>query len=89
MAIERGEHPKWDSYVQTITARQAEELWEIQRINVFDLTKIWPQAQFLLRQVETLCLNENAKNCFAEIEQIAFNPFHMPPGKTAHFRMSY
>jgi catalase len=25
-------------------------------------------------------LNENAVKCFAEIEQVAFNPAHMPPG---------
>ncbi|KAK0759105.1 hypothetical protein N5P37_008594 [Trichoderma harzianum] len=79
-AIERGEYPQWDLCVQTMTPKQAEELWETQKINVFDLTHCWPQAQFPLRKVGELCLNENVKNYFAEIEQVAFSPSHLVPG---------
>ena len=79
-AIERGDYPKWSVEVQTMTAKEAEELWEKQGINVFDLTHIWPHKQFPLRKIGEFELNENAKNYFAEIEQIAFNPAHMPPG---------
>ena len=79
-AIEKGEFPKWSLEVQTMTARQAEELWEKQKINVFDLTHVWPQKQFPLRKIGEFELNENAKNYFAEIEQVAFNPAHMLPG---------
>ncbi|KAK3325956.1 catalase-like domain-containing protein [Apodospora peruviana] len=79
-AIERGEYPKWSVEVQTMTPKQAEELWERQRINVFDLTHVWPQAQFPRKKVGEFTLNENAVNYFAEIEQAAFNPAHMPPG---------
>lgn len=79
-AIQRGEFPKWNVEVQTMTAREAEELWETQKINVFDLTHVWPQGQFPLKKVGEFTLNENAINYFAEIEQIAFNPSHMPPG---------
>jgi catalase len=79
-AIERGEYPGWDVSVQTMTAKQAEELWEKQKINVFDLTHVWPQGQFPLRKVGEFVLNENVKNYFAEIEQITFNPSHMVPG---------
>jgi catalase len=79
-AIENGEYPGWDLSVQTMTAKEAEELWEKQKINVFDLTHIWPQKQFPLRKVGELVLNENVQNYFAEIEQIAFNPAHMVPG---------
>lgn len=80
-AIERGEFPSWDVCVQTMTPKEAEELWETHKINVLDLTHCWPQALFPLRKVGELCLNENAKNYFAEIEQAAFSPSHMPPGK--------
>lgn len=80
-AIERGEFPQWDLCVQTMTPKQAEELWETQKINVFDLTHCWPQGQFPLRKVGELCLNENVKNYFAEIEQVAFSPSHLVPGK--------
>ena len=79
-AIEKGEYPKWTLEVQTMTAKEAEDLWEKQRINVFDLTHIWPQGQFPRRKIGEFELNENAKNYFAEIEQVAFNPSHMPPG---------
>jgi hypothetical protein len=45
-AIEKGDFPSWSLEVQTMTPAQAEELWEKQRINVFDLTHIWPHKQF-------------------------------------------
>jgi len=66
--------------VQTVTAKEAEEMWEKQKINVFDLTHVWPQGQFPLRKVGEFFLNENVKNYFAEIEQIAFSPSHLVPG---------
>jgi catalase len=64
-----------------MTPKEAEELWETHKINVLDLTHCWHQALFPLRKVGELFLNENAKNYFAEIEQVAFSPSHMPPGK--------
>ena len=79
-AIASGDYPSWTCYFQTMTAKEAEVLWEKQRINVFDLTHIWPQKQFPLREVGKFVLNENATNYFAEIEQSAFNPAHMVPG---------
>ncbi|KAI0102688.1 catalase-like domain-containing protein [Nemania sp. FL0031] len=79
-AIQRGEYPKWDVKIQTATAKQAEQMWEQQRINVFDLTHVWPQGQFPLRKIGELTLNENATNYFAEIEQVAFSPSHLVPG---------
>lgn len=79
-SIEKGDFPSWDVKVQTMTAKQAEEVWEKQGINVFDLTHVWPQDQFPLRKVGEFTLNENVKNYFAEIEQIAFNPAHLVPG---------
>ncbi|KAK6355633.1 catalase A [Orbilia javanica] len=79
-SIENGQFPSWTLYIQTMTAKEAEELWEKQKINVFDLTHIWPQKQFPLKEVGQIVLNENAKNYFAEIEQIAFSPSHLVPG---------
>ena len=79
-AIARGDYPSWDLSVQTMTPQQAEDLWEKQGINIFDLTHVWPQGQFPLRKIGEFTLNENVKNYFAEIEQVAFNPSHMPPG---------
>lgn len=79
-AIEKGDFPGWDVMVQTMSAKQAEEVWETQKINVFDLTHVWPQDQFPLRKVGEFFLNENPKNYFAEVEQVAFNPAHLVPG---------
>ncbi|OCF32087.1 catalase [Kwoniella heveanensis BCC8398] len=79
-AIERGEYPSWTMKVQTMTLKEAEEVWEKKRINVFDLTHVWPQKDYPLRTVGKFTLNENPKNYFAEVEQAAFNPAHMVPG---------
>merc|ERR1712230_327794 len=42
-SIEKGDFPKWSLEVQTMTSKQAEELWETDKINVFDLTHVWPK----------------------------------------------
>ncbi|KAK2058096.1 catalase [Colletotrichum caudatum] len=75
-AIERGEHPSWTVYVQTLTPEQAEKF----KWNVFDLTKVWPQSEVPLRPFGKLTLNKNPENYFAEIEQAAFAPSHLVPG---------
>ncbi|GAP91612.2 putative catalase [Rosellinia necatrix] len=79
-AIQRGDYPKWDVKIQTATPKQAEEMWERQKINVLDLTHVWPQRDFPLRKVGEFTLDENAVNYFAEIEQVAFSPSHLVPG---------
>ena len=56
-------YPSWTMKVQTMTLKQAEEAWEKKRINVFDLTHIWPHSDYPLRTVGKLTLNENAKAC--------------------------
>jgi catalase len=48
--------------------------------NPFDLTKVFSQKEFPLRRVGKMTLNENPENYFAQIEQAAFSPSHMPPG---------
>lgn len=75
-AIARGENPSWTAYLQVMTPAQAETF----RYNVFDLTKVWPQAEFPLRPFGRLTLNRNVQNYFAEIEQAAFAPSNMVPG---------
>ena len=44
------------------------------------ILQIWPQGEFPLIDVGRLVLDRNPMNYFAEIEQIAFSPAHMPPG---------
>merc|ERR1712193_268339 len=59
-----------------MTFEEAEN-WEF---NPFDLTKVWPHADFPLIPVGKLVLNKNPRNYFAEVEQLAFSPAHLVPG---------
>ncbi len=75
-AIERGEFPKWTMYIQVMTEEQAKNHYE----NPFDITKIWPHADYPLIEVGVYELNRNPENYFAEVEQAAFTPAHVVPG---------
>nr|CAB3227981.1 catalase-like [Phallusia mammillata] len=68
--------PTWSMHIQVMTYAQAEKF----KFNPFDLTKIWPQADYPLIPVGKMVLNENPSNYFADVEQIAFSPSHMVPG---------
>lgn len=75
-AIERGEFPKWDLKVQIMPEAEAEKT----AYNPFDLTKVWPHAEYPLIDVGVMELNRNPDNYFAEIEQAAFSPSNVVPG---------
>ena len=79
-AIARGDFPKWDVFIQVMTEQQAES-WE-QRTgwNPFDLTKVWPHADFPRIPVGVLELNRNPVDYHAEVEQAAFSPANVVPG---------
>ncbi len=75
-SIEKGAYPRWTMYVQTMTTEQADALdW-----NPFDLTKMWPKADYPLREVGVLELNRNADNYFQDVEQVGFTPQNIVPG---------
>jgi catalase len=46
----------------------------------FDLTKVWPKADYPLIEVGYFELNRNPANVFAEVEQAAFSPANIVPG---------
>jgi len=75
-AIENGNYPKWHFNIQVMTQEQADSF----KYNPFDLTKIWPHAEYPLIEVGVLELNRNPENYFAEIEQAAFEPSNIVPG---------
>lgn len=54
-AIEREEFPTWTAYVQVMKPEEAEGY----RWNIFDMTKVWPQADYPLRPFGKLELNRN------------------------------
>jgi catalase len=74
--IERGEYPKWNFYVQIMPEEEAAGY----RWNPFDLTKVWPYADYPLIPVGEMVLNRNPENYFAEVEQSAFSPANVVPG---------
>ncbi|KAF9783071.1 hypothetical protein IL306_010011 [Fusarium sp. DS 682] len=54
-AIEQGNFPKYNVYVQVMTPEQAENY----KWNIFDMTKVWPHSDVPLRQIGVLTFNEN------------------------------
>ncbi|WUT00116.1 catalase [Streptomyces sp. NBC_00708] len=75
-AIERGMNPSWTLYVQLMPAAEAADY----RFNPFDVTKVWPHADYPLQRVGRLVLDRNPDNVFAEVEQAAFSPNNFVPG---------
>jgi len=75
-AIERKDRPKWRMMVQVMPEADAEKT----PYNPFDLTKVWPHADYPLIEVGVMELNRNPENYFAEIEQSAFSPANVVPG---------
>jgi catalase len=75
-AIEAGDFPTWDVFVQIMPYADAATY----RFNPFDITKVWPHADYPLVKVGHYTLNRNPQNFFAEIEQAAFSPSNLVPG---------
>jgi catalase len=79
-AIEKGNFPTWKLQVQIMREAQADAWSGRTGWNPFDLTKVWPHADFPPIDVGVLELNRNPDNYFAEIEQVAFSPSNIVPG---------
>ncbi|WP_137924163.1 catalase [Cupriavidus sp. 2SB] len=75
-SIERNDFPRWTLYIQVMTEGQA----DASPYNPFDLSKVWPHADYPLIEVGVMELNRNAENWFADVEQAAFNPANIVPG---------
>ncbi|MBB5357452.1 catalase [Rhodanobacter sp. ANJX3] len=75
-AIEKKDFPRWTMYVQIMPEGDAERV----SYNPFDLTKVWPHADYPLIEVGFFELNRNAENYFQDIEQVAFAPAVVVPG---------
>ncbi|WP_127479010.1 catalase [Nocardioides pantholopis] len=67
-AIERGDHPQWDLYVQLMEDHDHPEL----DFDPLDDTKVWPEEIFEPKLVGTMTLNRNVADHHNENEQIAF-----------------
>ncbi|HEV7848641.1 MAG TPA: catalase [Mycetocola sp.] len=77
--IADGNFPSWTLSVQVMPYEEAKTY----RFNPFDVTKVWPHADYPLIRVGTMTLNRNAENYFAQIEQATFSPANFVPGIAA------
>ncbi len=75
-AIERGDYPSYTVSVQVVHPADVARC----PVNIFDMTKVLPHAQYPLRPIGKLVFDRNPTNYFAEIEQAAFSPSNMVPG---------
>ncbi|MGO8948070.1 MAG: catalase [Ktedonobacterales bacterium] len=75
-AIARRDYPSWSLQVQIMPYDDAASY----HFNPFDLTKVWPHADYPPITVGRFVLDRNPENYFAEIEQAAFNPSNLVPG---------
>ncbi len=75
-AIEQGKFPKWTMKVQIMPEADAEKT----PYNPFDLTKVWPHADYPLIEVGEIELNQNPENYWQYIENAAYSPSNVVPG---------
>nr|WP_084544070.1 catalase [Paenisporosarcina indica] len=67
-AIEKGDFPEWELFVQILSDDEHPEL----DFDPLDDTKLWPVDQFPFLPVGKMVLNKNPENFFNETEQVAF-----------------
>jgi catalase len=75
-AIESGHFPRWTLQVQLMPEADAEKA----PYNPFDLTKVWPHADYPPIEIGVLELNRNPSDYFTEVECAAFSPSNVVPG---------
>jgi catalase len=75
-AIESSHYPSWTLQIQVMPETEAEQT----TYNPFDLTKVWPHADYPPIDIGVMELNRNPDNYFAEIENAAFAPSNVVPG---------
>ncbi|SKB09038.1 catalase [Aeromicrobium choanae] len=76
-AIEAGAFPEWELGIQVFEDNPEQEF---AGIDLLDPTKIVPEELAPVQPIGRLTLNANPTNFFAETEQVAFHPGHLPPG---------
>lgn len=74
-AIERGEYPSWSVKVQIMPFEEAKTY----RFNPFDVTKVWPHADYPLVDLGTMTLDRNIADHHTEVEQATFAPTRWCP----------
>jgi catalase len=75
-AIAGGNAPEWRLEMQIMPFEEAADY----RFNPFDLTKVWPHADYPPITIGRMVLDRNPENHFAEVEQLAVEPSNLVPG---------
>ncbi|WP_417605862.1 catalase [Primorskyibacter flagellatus] len=75
-SIRDGNYPSWTLKMQIMPFEDARTY----RFNPFDLTKVWPHADYPLIEVGKLTLDRNPTDFHTEIEQAAFEPSNLVRG---------
>ena len=75
-AIDSGDAPEWRLEMQIMPFEDAAGY----RFNPFDVTKVWPHADYPPVTIGRMVLDRNPANHFAEVEQAAFSPGSLVPG---------
>jgi catalase len=75
-SIKAGNPPAWKVHVQIMTPEEAGRY----RFDPFDITKVWPHADYPLQPFGRMVLDRNPENYFADVEQAAFSPGNFVPG---------
>jgi catalase len=75
-AIDSKDFPSWTVKFQVMPAADIDKF----KYDPFDLTKVWPHADFPLIEAGVMTLDRMPSNYFAETEQAAFNPSNVVPG---------
>ena len=75
-AIAAGDAPKWTLCVQVMPEADAARTW----YDPFDVTKVWPHADYPLIEVGEIELNRTPGDHVAEVERAAFQPGNLVPG---------
>lgn len=73
-AINRGDYPKWDLYIQVLKPDDLKTF----DFDPLDATKIWSGVPE--RRIGQMVLNKNPDNVFQETEQVAMAPSNLVPG---------
>jgi catalase len=74
--IASGDAPEWRLQMQIMPFADAADY----RFNPFDLTKVWPHADYPPITIGRMVLDRNPANHFAEVEQAAFSPSSLVAG---------
>jgi catalase len=75
-SIASGDAPEWRLEMQIMPFEEAVSY----RFNPFDVTKVWPHADYPPITIGRMVLDRNPANHFAEVEQAAFAPSNLVPG---------